>query len=170
MGNWIRNLRKKAELTQSALARAGGSSQPTIAAYEADRKSPTVNTLRRLAKSVGLDADVYYHPALTREERRSLALHDAIAARLRADPERVVALARRNLARMIDRAGAPTPQSLREWDVLLDRPLAELLPLLTDREPWARELRHVTPFAGVLSAADRARVYARFGKPDRPEP
>jgi hypothetical protein len=37
-----------------------------------------------------------------------------------------------------------------------------LLPLLTDPDPWARELRHVTPFAGVLSAAERAEVYRAF--------
>ena len=165
--NWIRSLREKADLTQTALARAGGSSQPAIAAYEADRKSPTVSTLQRLAESVGLVAAVEYHPPMTREERRSLLVHGAIAARLREDHERILALGRRNLARMIERAGTPTPQMLREWDVLLDRPLNVLLPLLTDPDPWARELRHVTPFAGVLSAAERAQVYGRFRAADR---
>jgi hypothetical protein len=51
---------------------------------------------------------------------------------------------------------------LREWGVLLERPLEALLPLLTDPDPWARELRHVTPFAGVLTAAERAEVYRGF--------
>ena len=156
--NCIRTLRDKAALTQAALARAGGTSQPTIAAYEADRKSPTLGTVQRLAKAVGLEAVVAYYPPLTREERRSLELHRAIAARLRADPELVLAQARRNLGRMIGNADDP-PQPLREWGVLLDRPLEVLLPLLTAPDPWARELRHVTPFAGVLSAAERAAVY-----------
>lgn len=164
--NWIRTLREKAELTQAALAHAGGSSQPTIAAYEAGRKSPTVGTLQRLARAVGLVAAVAYHPPLTREERRSLALHRAIAVQLRSHPERVLAQARRNLRRMLAQSAAPI-QSLREWDVLLDRPLELLLPLLTDPDPWATELRHVTPFAGVLSARERAEVYGGFGAADR---
>lgn len=150
-----------ADLTQAALARAGGTSQPTIAAYEADRKSPTIGTIRRLARAVGLDAAVVYYPPLTREDRRSLRLHRAIAQRLREDPDDVLAQARRCLELMMaghERTSLP----LREWAVLLDRPIEALLPLLTDPEPWARELRHVTPFAGVLSAAERAAVYRAF--------
>jgi len=156
--NPIRSLRERAALTQAALARAGGTSQPAIAAYEAGDKSPTLTTLERLARAVGLEATVDFVPALTREERRSLALHRAIAARLEQNPARVLAQARRTLARMA--AAAPMPSVLlREWAVLLERPLDALLPVLTDPRPWARELRHVTPFAGVLSGAERAEVY-----------
>lgn len=164
--NWIRRLRDRAALTQAELAHAGGSSQPAIAAYEAGRKSPTLGTLERLAESVGLEASVSYHRPMTREERRSLALHRAIAARLREDPEPVLAAARATLARMEARAGASS-QPLREWRVLLDRPLSALLPVLTDPDPWMRELRHVTPFAGVLTARERARVYREFRERQR---
>jgi hypothetical protein len=96
---------------------------------------------------------------MTREERRSLALHRAIARHLERDPDRIIALARANLGRMKRRARS---HLLDEWDVLLDRPLSALLPVLTDPSPWARELRHVTPFAGVLSAGERTEVYAAF--------
>ena len=164
--NWIRLLRSKATLTQSALAAAGGTSQPTIAAYETGHKSPTLSTLERLAKSAGFVACVEYHRPLTREERRSLELHRAIAARLREQPTRVLAQAKANLGRMIDRLGEPS-QPLREWAVLLDRPVDELVPLLTDLEPWARELRHQTPFAGVLSSEERAAVFASFRAKDK---
>jgi len=164
--NWIRTLRERAALTQAALARAGGTSQPTVAAYEAGRTSPTLGTVQRLARALGLVASVTYHPPLTREERRSLALHRAIAARLREDPAPVLAAARRNLARMIA-STETTSQALREWSVLLDRPVSALLPLLTDPDPWARELRHVTPFAGVLTAAERANVYRGFAEAER---
>lgn len=164
--NWIRTLREQAALTQTELAQAGGTSQPTIAAYEGDRKSPTIRTVRRLAGAVGLDAGVAYYPPLTREERRSLVLHRAIADRLRGEPERVLAQARRTLERMVVRTG-DSSQALREWSVMLDRPLEALLPLLIDPSPWARELRHVTPFAGVLSAAQRAEVYREFHDTDR---
>ncbi len=153
-------------MTQSDLARAGGTSQPAIAAYEAGRKSPTIGTVQRLASGVGLEMAVDYFPRMTREERRSLVLHRVIADRLRASPEPVLAQARKCLSRMVARAEVPS-QPLREWAVLLDRPLEALLPLLTDPDPWARELRHVTPFAGVLSAAERASTYSAFANHER---
>ena len=154
----VRILREQVALTQAALARVAGTSQPTIAAYEAGAKRPTLSTLERLAAAVGLETVVEFMPPLTREDHRSLVLHRAIAVQLAREPERVLAQARRTLARMT--AAAPTPAPLlREWGVLLDRPLAALLPVLTDARPWARELRHVTPFAGVLSAGERAEAY-----------
>lgn len=164
--NAVRELRELVDMTQAALARAGGTSQPTIAAYEAKRKSPTIGTVQRLARAVGLDAAVEYFPSLTREDRRSLGLHRAIAGRLRETPDAVLAQARRCLANMMARQeGLSLP--LREWSVLLDRPVEALLPLLTDPDPWARELRHVTPFAGVLTAAERAEVYRGFADDER---
>jgi hypothetical protein len=124
--------------------------------------------VERLASAVGLEATVDFVPPLTREERRSLALHRAIAVRVAEDPERVRAHARRSLRRMA--AAAPgASQLLREWEVLLKRPLEALLPVLTDTGPWARELRHVTPFAGVLSAAERAAIYREFAQTMRGE-
>lgn len=162
----IRALRERAALTQQSLARAGGTSQPTIAAYEAGRKSPTVHTLQRLAGAVGLHASIEYSTPLTREDRRSLELHRAIARRLALDPTSVIAQARRNLARMRTRRGQDT-NLLREWHVILDRPVSALLALLTSSGDWARELRHVTPFAGVLSAGERAAAYRAFTREDR---
>lgn len=162
----VRALRERAALTQHSLARAAGTSQPAIAAYEAGRKSPTMDTLQRLASAVGLHATIEYTTPLTREERRSLALHFAIARRLAADPAAVLALARQNLARM--RAhGGPEHRLLREWETALDRPIDALLPALTDPREWARELRQVTPFAGVLSVGERAAVYRRFADDER---
>jgi len=161
--NPVRRLREQVALTQAALARAAGTSQPTIAASETGDKSPTLSTLERLAAAVGRETVVDFVPPLTREDRRSLALHRAVADRLARDPGRVLAQARRTLARMSAAAPSPIPL-LREWGVLLDRPLAALLPVLVDPHPWARELRHVTPFAGVLSARERAAVYRGCGR------
>jgi hypothetical protein len=39
-----------------------------------------------------------------------------------------------------------------------------LLSVITARDPWTRELRHVTPFAGIPTAAERARVYREFAR------
>ncbi len=157
----VRELRRVAGVKQTELARAAGTSQPTIAAYEAGRKSPTLATLHRLARAVGLQVSVEYGPPMSREERRSLHLHRAIAERLKADPEGVLAKARQTLERMRMRA-SPASQPLREWTVLLDRPVEFLVEAIIDPSPAARELRHMTPFAGVLTARERREVYESF--------
>lgn len=166
MGSEVQRLRQKVGVTQEALARAAGTSQPTIAAYESGRKSPTLATLRRLATSAGMELWVDFLSPMTREERRSLFLHEAIARKLAEDPERILSRARETLSRMIDKHPSAAP-ILREWDVLLARPLADLTALMTDPSPRARELRHVTPFAGVLSARERAQTYRAFARQER---
>jgi transcriptional regulator with XRE-family HTH domain len=159
--NPVHLIRQHAALTQSELAQVAGTSQPTIASYESEQKSPTFRTLQRLAESSGVVMDLRVYSGLTREDQRSLALHSAIAERLRDDPTATLARARANLARMRERHPGAT-QLLREWKVLLDRPLDALVSLLTDRSEWARELRHVTPFGGVLTARERTAVYRAF--------
>ncbi|MHB1193205.1 MAG: hypothetical protein ACYC6F_09180 [Longimicrobiales bacterium] len=63
------------------------------------------------------------------------------------------------------RAGASkASQPLREWGVLLHRPVEALAEVLTDPSPWARELRHVTPFAGVLTVEERSEAYRDFAE------
>ena len=161
--NPIRLLRDLGDLTPAELAEAAGTSQPTIAAYEAGRKSPTLRTLRRLAEGAGLEATIGFHRPMTREERRSLHLHRAIARRLERSPELVLARARETLSLM--RANHPEAERLfREWEVILSRPVSEMAPALTDPSPWSRELRQVTPFAGVLTAEERTEVYRSFRK------
>jgi transcriptional regulator with XRE-family HTH domain len=157
----VRRLRGKAGVTQSALAEAAGTSQPAIAAYEAGRKSPTLRTLRRLASAVGLEASVEFHPPLTREERRSLALHRAVGERLAARPGPALRRARRDLARM--KEALPGAASLlREWEVLLERRPGDQISALTDPSLRARPHREVTPFVGALSPSERAEVYRSF--------
>lgn len=164
--NPVRLLRLAAGRTQQDVATLAGTSQSAIAAYESDRKSPTWRTVVRLAQAAGFDVEVRFVPPLTREDRRSLLLHEAVAARLRAEPEAVLSRARASLARM--RALHPGARLLLdEWQCLLRRPLDALLPVLTDPMPWARELRHVTPFTGVLTAAERAQVYRTFAERER---
>ena len=164
--NEVRRLRERAGLTQAALAEAAGTSQPAIAAYESGRKSPTLATLRRMAKAVGLETSVEFHSALTREERRSLFLHEAMARRLAEDPEGVRDRARRTLARMIQARGSAS-SLLREWEGLLDGPVGRVVAVMTDPAPHARELRQVTPFAGVLSARERADAIRTFREAER---
>ena len=164
--NLIARLRRSTGLTQAALARLAGTSQPTIAAYESGTKRPTLRTLQRLAGAAGLDVHVAFVPRLTREDRRSLALHERIADRLRAAPVETLARAEANLRRMRGlHPGASEP--LDEWDRLLHGSSDELVDALINPGLHFRDLRHVTPFAGVLSAPERAAVYRKFRREER---
>jgi transcriptional regulator with XRE-family HTH domain len=161
--NAIRELRRKAGLTQAELARVAGTSQPTIAAYEGGRKSPTLQTLSRIARAVGLHAMFSFVPALTREDRRSLFLHRAIADRLIEDPVAVLAHARKNLVLMKEK----NPRAhalLDEWQGILSWSVDEIVAAVLDPGLRGRDLRQVTPFAGVLSTDERSAVYRDFAK------
>jgi predicted transcriptional regulator len=61
----IRELRRKAGLTQTELARMAETSQPPIADNETGRMSPTFKTLSRIARSGGLEAMVSFVPVST---------------------------------------------------------------------------------------------------------
>lgn len=157
----VREIRKASGLTQSELAELGGTSQPTIAAYESGAKVPNLKTLRRLAEAAGFDLRISVTPAMTREERRSLWLHRTIAERLRGDPDPVLERARSNLGHMRElHPGAG--DLLDEWSHILDGSVDQIADILTDTGVRARELRQVTPFAGVLDAGERAWVYREF--------
>lgn len=159
----VKDLREAVGLTQVELAQRAGTSQPTIAAYESGSKSPTLRTLSRLAAAAGHEAMVTFVPALTREDRRSLALHRAIAVRLSEAPVEVLETARANLARM-RRQHPDARDLLDEWLEILDLSVDQIMSVLRDPGLRARALRQVTPFAGTLSAPERARVYTEFRK------
>jgi transcriptional regulator with XRE-family HTH domain len=52
-GELIRTVRRRRGLTQAALARRAGTSQPVVSAYEHGRRDPTYGTLRRLVEAGG---------------------------------------------------------------------------------------------------------------------
>ncbi len=161
--NPILRLRRQAGVSQKKLAQLAGTSQPAIAAYESGAKSPTLDTVERLAESLGLEATIQYVPPLTREDRRSLAYHHAVAEKLRDAPALVIAKARENLATL--RRKHPDARRLFEtWEWWLDLPLEELERLCLDPAPLARDMRQVTPFAGLLGASERVEILQQFRK------
>ena len=92
-------------------------------------------------------------------ERRSLALHEAVAARLEADP-RLLEGARANLERWLSTAPRA---ALIEWRQLLDvTPLPQLLALLRSPGDRAVQLRQSSPFVGVLSPEERQSILDRY--------
>jgi excisionase family DNA binding protein len=100
---------------------------------------------------------------LTRDQLRSLWLHRAVAGKLALDPPRVLAKARRNLQQMRQAHPAGLVQAdFDAWEQLLDGPLEWLFDVLVSASPRAVGLRQNTPFAGVLTPAERAKALAAF--------
>jgi hypothetical protein len=91
---------------------------------------------------------------------RSLALHAAIARKIERDP-RLLAQARRNLDRW-RKARGHEPHALAEWRAILGRPWREVAALLVDPGEHATRLRQSSPFAGVLTPAERRSIYEAF--------
>jgi hypothetical protein len=88
-------------------------------------------------------------------DRRSLALHAAVATKLEEDAT-VIEMARRNLERWSRQHRSP---AIAEWARLLDEaPVSEIVRLLRSTDEDAIRLRQSSPFAGVLSADERRRI------------
>jgi hypothetical protein len=92
----------------------------------------------------------------------SLAQHKLIAKKLQENPEAILALARRNLRRYIDRRPAPATYLWREWRTLLEEnSIDRIVAVMTAKTQKATELRQASPFAGALSAEEIARTIQR---------
>ena len=90
-------------------------------------------------------------------EERSLALHRAIAEKLRSEPS-ILERARERVRSWAERGGAHT-YYVDAWADVLSRPIDEIEAFLVDGSEHARALRQTSPFAGALSARDRWRVW-----------
>ena len=91
-------------------------------------------------------------------EERSLALHAAVAERLRADP-RLLEAVRARVAGWL-RDGTVHEHHARTWAAILSQPLPVILDFLGDRGERARALRQVTPFVGILGRRERLGIRA----------
>ena len=94
-------------------------------------------------------------------EARSLAMHCVIAAKIAAAPE-LLDIARRNLAKWSERYGENVPPALLEWASILEQSWPHIAALITDPRERATRLRQSTPFAGILTDAERRRIYDAF--------
>src|SRR4051812_41544246 len=101
-----------------------------------------------------------------RIDQRSLALHRAIAEKLRREPE-LLEIARDNLDRWSLMAGRSQPY-WDAWRAILARPLPQIIEAMTEESEQMTAMRQATPFAGVLTPAERWAIYEQFA-PDRVE-
>lgn len=90
-------------------------------------------------------------------DARSLALHRLVADKLAADPS-LLDVARDNLQRWREQDGG-LPSALGEWEALLGGKLDDITAVLTERSERASRLRQSSPFAGVLTDAERRTIY-----------
>lgn len=92
-------------------------------------------------------------------EQRSLALHEAVAAKLEAQPE-LLDLARANLRRWVS---AHPSAAVLEWLRLLDTAaLPDVVALLRSDTEEAARLRQSSPFAGILTRQERQAIMSEY--------
>jgi len=91
-----------------------------------------------------------------RIEARSLAMHRAIAEKLRKNP-RLLAVAGENIRRW--RRQGVDVTAFSEWEAILERGVEETVRVLTDPSEEAARLRQSTPFTGVLTPKERRRFF-----------
>jgi hypothetical protein len=103
-----------------------------------------------------------------RIDLRSLALHRAIADKVRSNPE-LLEIALANLDRWSLSPGRSQPY-WDAWREILKRPLPEVLGLIVEQSEHMTAMRQATPFAGVLEPAERWAIYAEFEQGKRPIP
>jgi excisionase family DNA binding protein len=120
-----------------------------------------VGTHRRVPRS---EVDRLLGNRFTREEEKSLRLHQALLTPLLAEPDAVIAKARDNLTRWAGqhRPDGMTMRYFEEWKRVLDNGLDTIVDVMISPSQQARELRHNSPFAGVLPDETRLRVLRTF--------
>lgn len=91
----------------------------------------------------------------------SLRLHQAVAERLRRNPSGILQTARENLERWLAAQGDDVA-ALLEWKNLLETVAPEKLArIITQKTDEGQRLRSSSPFAGVLSEAEREAIWRK---------
>ena len=154
-GSLISRRRRELGLTQGQLAELAATSRERINSYERQQVSPQADTLERVLAAMQFELSAV--PALTFEERRSLAISTAVALKLRENPADVLSRARSNIEKM--RLIGPSEQRWVDvWELLLALGAGHVEALLTSTDQFARDLRQSSPFAGVLTESERREV------------
>jgi hypothetical protein len=94
-------------------------------------------------------------------ERRSIALHQAIAAKIQRQPE-LMKIAIDNLDRWAQ-TSVRSNTYFTEWrNILTTLNLNQILNLLVEDSERMTSLRQSTPFAGILTPKERWKIYETF--------
>ena len=96
-------------------------------------------------------------------DRRSLALHRAVADKIRRDPG-LLQIALDNLDRWQSRGMLHEQRYLDEWRCILGKGMDDLLAIMVDPSERATALRQSSPFSGVLSPRERMLVLKNWSR------
>jgi hypothetical protein len=96
----------------------------------------------------------------SRVDERSLAMHRLVAEKVRANPA-LLDRARENLRRWQKTDGSPS-LTLAEWENILNNPASQVAEFLEERSEKAARLRQSSPFAGILTDAERRSIYESY--------
>jgi hypothetical protein len=136
-----------------AKERAAGRARPLKAVVEKERERAARLHPESLIEGRRVGGDSHLGA-----EQRSLAYHRAVARQLRrstADD----ALVR---VRSWRRAGRIDPRYADDWEEILTGPLPGIRKVLEGEDQLARDLRQSSPFAGLLSEAERRKIVAKI--------
>ena len=91
----------------------------------------------------------------------SLMLHASVAEKLRLNANKVLKIARENLNRWLKNENS----ALREWQKILEtKTPEEIIKLITQDTDEGQRLRSSSPFVGVLSEAERDKIWSECAK------
>lgn len=105
-----------------------------------------------------MNATSFFDSDHKRLDERSLALHAAVADKIRSNPA-LVERARANLGRW---RATLNGAWMDEWQAILDGSSDALLAFLRERSERATRLRQSSPFAGALTVEERRAIYESF--------
>ncbi|MET7819716.1 helix-turn-helix domain-containing protein [Micromonospora zamorensis] len=151
-------------LTTGQVAELLGSSRQQVVnlCERGDLPFVKVGKHRRIERAA-VEAFLRPKPVLTREQLKSLWLHQAVAGSLVTDPDEILSKARENLDRLLrQHQGTMTEIWLKRWQEKINEGVGAVLKVLASEDPEAVELRQNSPFAGVLSESQRKKVLESF--------
>lgn len=151
-------------LTTGSVARLLGTSRQQVVnlCERGDLPFVMVGKHRRVERGA-VEALLRPKQRLTRDQLKSLWLHQAVAGSLVSDPDSVLGKAAENLDRLLVlHQGTMTEVWLMRWREKLRQGPGAVLKVLTSEDPEAVELRQNSPFAGVLSQSQRRQVLDAF--------
>lgn len=128
-------------------------------AYRKRKRDAGLKSVRRWEPEEGVGTRRYSDHRIL--DARSLAMHCKIAQKITRNPN-LLNIAKTNLERWSSKSKDPQPQYLREWEQILERPWPEIAELITSMSEEATRLRSSSPFAGVLTTAERDQIYEAF--------
>jgi len=126
--------------------------------YRARQRAAGLRIVTRVEPVRTLPAGALKHRII---EARSLAMHCIAAQKIEREPA-LLNTVRQTLESWRSRYGDNVPRALDEWKSILEQPWPAIAALITDPGEQAARLRQSTPFASVLTAPERERVYEAF--------